>query len=288
MALMTDRAICVRQFDYSETSQILWLFTQDHGLMRVLAKGARRTTKAGASSFDGGVDLLDEGSSVFSDRIEKDLNTLTAWKLLEGHRELRRSQRPLYLALYMGEIISFVFETRDPHPNVFTRFAATLGLLKTASLEEAAMALLLDLLEESGYMPSLDQCVNCGKPMAGERMAYFSPSRGGAVCRDCEMSIPDRMVIEPRLLGIALMLMKLPRVDGVPQRLPRLTRAQTDPLHTLLGKHMEHQTARGYRLLRHIIRKPRVFRPPPQQAKPAQVESVPTLEAAPQSVLESK
>lgn len=156
MALMNDRAICVRTFDYSETSQILWLFTQDHGLMRVIAKGARRMTKAGASSFDGGVDLLDEGSCVFTDRIEKDLNTLTAWKLVDGHQPLRRSQRALYLALYAAEIVGNVFEARDPHPNVFERLAATLKLLETQSLEEAALALVLDLLDESGYMPSLD------------------------------------------------------------------------------------------------------------------------------------
>lgn len=100
--------------------------------------------------------------------------------------------------------------------------------------------------------------------MAGERMAYFSPSRGGAVCRNCEMSIPDRMVIEPRLLGIATMLLKLPRSNGVPQRLPRLTRAQSDPLHLMLGKHLEHNTARGYRLLKQITKRPRVHKPAPK------------------------
>ncbi len=257
---MTDRAICVRTFDYSETSQILWLFTRDHGLMHVIAKGARRTTKAGASNFDGGIDLLDEGACVFTDRIEKDLNTLTAWKLLDGHQPLRRSQRSLYLALYLAEIIGNVFEARDPHENVFDRFAATLKLLETASLEEAALALVLDLLDESGFLPSLEMCVNCGMPMAGERVAYFSPSRGGVICRNCEMSIPDRLAIDPRVLSIAVMLQKLPRVSAIPQRLPRLTRAQSDPLHHILGKHLEHNTARGFRLLRQITRRPRAAR----------------------------
>lgn len=261
MALLNDRAICIRTFDFSETSQVLWLFTRDHGLVHVLAKGSRRTTKAGASSFDGGIDLLDEGAAVFTDRLEKDLNTLTAWKLLDGHQPLRRSQRALYLALYAAEIIGHVFETRDPHPNVFHRFAATLQQLQTGALEEAALALVLDLLSESGYLPSLEECVNCGKPIAGERVAYFSPARGGAVCRSCEMSIPDRMMIEPRLLDIAKMLLKLPRVDAIPQRLPRLSRARSDPLHSILGKHLEHNTARGYRVLKLITRRARIQRP---------------------------
>lgn len=258
MALTTDRAICVRQFDYSETSQILWLFTQEHGLLRVLAKGARRTTKAGASNFDGGVDLLDEGSAVFSDRIEKELNVLTSWKLLDGHRELRRTQRSLYVSLYLAEIISFVFEARDPHPGVFERFVATLNLIQSPALEESTLALVLDLLAESGYMPSLDACVGCGNPIAANRLTAFSPSRGGVVCRECETMIADRMKVDSRLLGIAGMLAKLPRVNGVPQRLPRLTRVQSDPLHSLLGSHLEHQTARRYRLLKQITKRPRV------------------------------
>lgn len=258
MALISDRAICVRQFDYSETSQILWLFSAEHGLIRVIAKGARRTTKAGASNFDGGLDLLDEGAAVFTDRIEKDLNTLTAWRLLDGHQTLRRAQRPLYLALYCAEIIGNVFEARDPHPNVFLRFAATLRLLETPAMEEATIALVLDLLDESGYLPVLDRCANCDVPIAGERVLFFSPSRGGIVCRNCETSVMDRMPIDPRLIGIALMILKLPRVDGVPQRLPKLTRAQTDPLHWMLGKHLEHNTARGYRLLRLILKPIRI------------------------------
>ena len=61
MPLVNDRCICLRKIEYSETSQILALFSRGHGLVRVIAKGAHRRTKAGASKFDGGVDLLDVG-----------------------------------------------------------------------------------------------------------------------------------------------------------------------------------------------------------------------------------
>src|SRR5215213_569910 len=86
MALARDRCVCLRKVEYSETSQILLLFGREHGLLRVIAKGAHRRTKAGSSKFDGGVDLLDVGDAVFTFDPARDLNTLTEWGLREGHR----------------------------------------------------------------------------------------------------------------------------------------------------------------------------------------------------------
>src|SRR6476659_9272902 len=100
MALARDRCICLRKLDYSETSQILQLFGREYGLLRVIAKGAHRRTKAGASKFDGGIDLLDNGEAVFTHDPGRDLATLTEWTLREGHLGLRSTLRGMYLALY--------------------------------------------------------------------------------------------------------------------------------------------------------------------------------------------
>src|SRR5207247_6243922 len=76
MPLARDRCICLRKVEYSETSQILLLFWREHGLLRVIAKGAHRRATAGASSIDGGIDLLDGGGAVFTAHPRKELITL--------------------------------------------------------------------------------------------------------------------------------------------------------------------------------------------------------------------
>ena len=116
MALARDRCICLRKVEYSETSQILTLFGREHGLLRLIAKGAHRRTKAGASKFDGGLDLLDLGDAVFSLRLEKDLATLTEWSLRDGHLELRQNLRALYLGQYAAELCSLLVEEQPPPP----------------------------------------------------------------------------------------------------------------------------------------------------------------------------
>src|SRR4051794_10097133 len=103
MPLAHDRCICLRKVEFSETSQILTLFGRDHGVVKVIAKGAHRTTKAGASKFGGGIDLLDLGQAVFTVDLEKNMGTLTEWTLAEGHLVLRRNLRAMYLAQYAAE-----------------------------------------------------------------------------------------------------------------------------------------------------------------------------------------
>jgi DNA repair protein RecO (recombination protein O) len=253
MALTTDRCICLRKVEYSETSQILTLFAREHGVQRVIAKGAHRRTKAGASKFDGGVDLLDVGEAVFTQRLERDLGLLTEWSLREGHLELRRSLRGMYLGLYAAELMSFLFEEHDPHPEIFDRLQATLPELATPRAEEIFLSFQLDLMRESGYLPELGECVGCNSPLSPRDATYFSASRGGVLCRNCESATPDRLSLDPRLIGLLQTILRLPKANGSPQRLPRLTRHQTNPINRVFADHMQHTLGRKLRLTDYVL-----------------------------------
>lgn len=205
MPIVRDRALCLRKFDYSETSQILTLFGRSSGLVRVIAKGAHRRTKAGFSKFDGGVDMLDLGDAVWIEKTNAELSTLTEWKQLSGNLSLRRSLRALLLAQVIAEVIPLLLAEHDPHPQMFLRLRVTLPLLATDRGEEHFLALLLDVISDAGFLPDL-------------------PALPG---------------IEPGMARIAQMVLSLPRERGVAQRLPRLTVRQTNPLIHALLRHVE-------------------------------------------------
>jgi DNA repair protein RecO (recombination protein O) len=251
MSLVSDRCICLRKTEYSETSQILTLFGQQHGIVRVIAKGAHRRTKAGASKFDGGVDLLDIGEAVFTHHSDRDLGTLCEWGLREGHLELRRDLRAMYLGLYASELVGTLFEEHDAHPDVFHRLERTLIDLPSPRTEEVFLSFELDVLREAGYLPEMSTCVACGSE-ATDR-AFFSPSLSGVVCRNCEAATPDRMEIDSRLIRLVQSILKLPRLNGSPQRLPQLTRHQTDPINKLLAEHVEHTLSRRLRMPGYVL-----------------------------------
>src|SRR5687768_9460161 len=254
MSMVADRCICLRKFEYSETSQILTLFARSHGLVRVIAKGAHRTTKAGARKFGGGIDLLDVADAVFTHDPERELGTLTEWSLREGHLELRRGLRGVYLGQYAAELVGLLIEEHDPHPELFDRLEHTLPELATPRAEEAFLAFELDLLRETGYLAELSACVSCGNVIGDrESAAYFSAAQSGVICRSCETVVHDRMQIDLRLLRIIQGILKLPRTNGTAQRLPRLTRHQTDPINRLFADHIEHTLGRRLRLPRYVL-----------------------------------
>jgi DNA repair protein RecO (recombination protein O) len=253
MALVHDRCICLRKVEYSETSQILLLFSREHGMQRVIAKGAHRRTKAGSSKFDGGADLLDVGEAVFTQRLEKDLGLLTEWSLREGHLSLRRNLRGMYLGLYAAELASLLFEEHDPHPAAFDQLEMMIPELTGPRVEEVFLIFQIDLLRESGYLPELSGCVNCGITLNGRNPVYFSPARGGVLCQNCQAVEPDRLSLDVRLLNMLQTILRLPKANGTIQRLPRLTRHQTDPINRLLASHMQQTLSKTLRMPPYIL-----------------------------------
>jgi DNA repair protein RecO (recombination protein O) len=253
MSLVSDRCICLRKVEYSETSQILLLFGRSHGLNRVIAKGAHRVTKAGASKFGGGIDLLDLGEALFTLRPDKDLATLTEWKLLEGHLDLRKSLRRMHLAFYAAELVGLLIEEHDPHPDLFDRLEAVLLELAGTRIEQAFLAFQLDLLRETGYLPSMNACISCGAITDARNAIAFDVGRGGILCRNCHLAFPQRLPVEGRLIGIVQYVLQLSEGNGSPRRLPNLTRAQTDPINRIFAQYIQHTLGKRLKMPKYIL-----------------------------------
>jgi DNA repair protein RecO (recombination protein O) len=183
MPTLRDEAVVLARLDYSETSQILVLFTREHGKVRVIAKGIKRGGKA---RFAAGIDLLDVGAVVFSSRQERGeaLALLTEWKQSRAFSGLRGKLASLYAAQYAAEITARLTEDWDPAERVFAAFIELLeGLDANRDSLEATVTYQLALLHEIGSAPRLDACVLCGR---GEHLTYFSSFQGGLICRHCE------------------------------------------------------------------------------------------------------
>ena len=250
MPLVTDQAICLRVTPFSETSQVVTLFTREYGRLRLVAKGARRRTKAGKGSFDGGLDLLDGGDATFSHTPEKDLSLLTAWRLTDAHAPLRQHGRAIWLGLYAAELVDRLIEEHDAHPRLFDGLVRLLARLADASAREAVMlAFQLNLLRQTGVLPDFGRCAGGGSPAGAERLA-FSPTLAQLVRDDRIEQVADATPV-PRVAVEAIVgLLRLARAGG---ELPRLTRTQTDPANRLLALHVQHQIGARLRVARYIL-----------------------------------
>lgn len=197
MALIRDEAVVLARLDYSETSQVLVLFTRQHGKVRAIAKGIRRGTKA---RFAVGTDLLDVGTVVVSSRQERSANlaTVTEWKQTRSLSGLRETLARLRGAEYAIEITTHLTEDWDPHFELFDSLLSTLtGLSEASEPLPLVVAYQLSLLDAVGSHPRFDTCVLCGRR---DGLTHLSAYEGGMICRHCEAGQVEKWAVSPGTL----------------------------------------------------------------------------------------
>ena len=239
MNTLKDEAIVLRKLDYSESSQVLALFTRDHGKARVIAKGIKRSTR---TRFAPAMDLLERGHVVLSVRTARQeaLAILTEWKQTRAHSGLRDRLAWLYAAQYGSVLTAELTEDWDPHPLLFDALAELLGMLEGA---KAPLVLVVSfqrrLLEEIGLAPEFESCIGCRRavPFPGE--IHFTSLEGGLLCRDCEGARAEKR-------GVSLSA--LPWLRGVGGESPGL-RAAFD----VLDYHLSHLMGKPHPLGRMLL-----------------------------------
>jgi len=179
MPPIRDQAVCIRHWDWSETSQTVSLFSREHGLIRGIAKGAKREK----GPFSGGIDLLTRGEVMAIVKPHNPLSTVTAWQLMEIFPGPTRSLGAHYAALYMADLIQHLFEDADPHPPLYDALIEALrSLADPTQVGAAALRFQWTLLTEAGYRPVLDRDARTSEPLPeAEATLAFSPSAGGVV-----------------------------------------------------------------------------------------------------------
>ncbi len=118
-------AIVVRTIEFSETSLVVTLFTEDFGKIAALAKGARRPK----GPFDAALDLLATCRVVFLRKSSGNLDLLTEAKLERRFRAATRSLPALYAGYYVAELLRDLTDDHDPHAELFKLADETLVAL---------------------------------------------------------------------------------------------------------------------------------------------------------------
>lgn len=181
MPVITDTAICIRRWDFSETSQTVSLFTREHGIIRGLAKGAKREK----GNFSGGLDVLTRGEVVVNIKPPgsgRELALITAWHLQELYRVLRQNLRANRAALYMADLVHHMLQEQDPHPGVFDALAAALEELNDPkAIEPGLLRFQWALLSDTGYQPELRRDAQSGAALPEDGTLEFSARAGGLV-----------------------------------------------------------------------------------------------------------
>ncbi len=196
MGLYRDEAIVLRTQKLGEADRIITLLTRNHGRVRAVAKGVRRTSSRFGSRLEPftHVDLqLAEGRS---------LDVITQAETLDPFASRMGASYERYTAgtVMLETAERLVIEDKEP---ALQQFLLLVGALRAMSdtgrpPHQVLDSFLLRSLSVAGYAPSFDGCARCG--LEGPHRS-FSPSAGGMLCSTCR--VPGAM--NPAVETVALL-----------------------------------------------------------------------------------
>ncbi|MBO6513952.1 MAG: recombination protein O N-terminal domain-containing protein [Phycisphaerales bacterium] len=188
MALIEDQAICVRTWDWSETSQTAVMLTREHGMIRVLAKGSKRER----SAFSGGLEVCTQGGMAAIVKPSSELALMTVWDLVQPMLGVRKHLKAYHCALLGADLIPRLIQDHDPHAEVYDalyaliKFCDQVGVGGGRDVQagedqvEAVLAWFLwTVLVAVGAMPIVDHDVLTGDQLTQADVYGFSPQLGG-------------------------------------------------------------------------------------------------------------
>jgi DNA repair protein RecO (recombination protein O) len=199
--LYSDEAVVLRTRKLAEADRIITLLTRQHGIVRAVAKGVRRTSSRFGSRLEPftHVDLqLAEGRNL-------DMITQAVTRAPYGARISADYDRYTSASVMLETAERLVSEEREPSVQQYLLLVG--ALRKMAAGERRAgdvlASFLLRSLAVAGYAPSFDACVRCG--LEGPHTA-FHPAAGGVLCSGCRMPgaarpAPGTLVLLGALLG---------------------------------------------------------------------------------------
>lgn len=186
---ITEQAIVLRHWEFSETSQTVSLFTRGFGMLRGLAKGARRER----APFSGGFEVLTRGEISAIVKAGTDLATLTEWDLQEVYWGPRRSLFAHRAGMYLIDLVRHAVTDEDPHIGLWDALDAALRDLPDRPDYDAILRLQWALLVETGYRPRLDADVITGDPLDASAETYGFSASGGGLVHDPGRHGPDHI-----------------------------------------------------------------------------------------------
>jgi DNA repair protein RecO (recombination protein O) len=182
MAILRTEGIVLRTYALGDTSRIVVAYTREHGLLRMVAKGARKAP----SRFGFALEPLSRSRFVVYHKPDRDLQLVSQAETLAPVGSRLNDLTRLAHAQAALELIDRLVWGEEPHADLYDLLARTIeSAIDTpvTSLPAVTIAFLLQTASLLGYRPRLDACAGCGRAVSQRRV--FSPARGGLLCDTC-------------------------------------------------------------------------------------------------------
>lgn len=233
MPTYRDEAVVLRTHKLGEADRIVTMLTRQHGKVRAVAKGVRRTSSKFGARLE---PFMVVDAQLYAGR---SLDIVQQVESLGSYGAAIANDYDRYTAASaMVEAVDRIAEAEASPQQYFLIVGALRSLSRGEHAPLATQAsYLLRAMSLSGWAPSFDDCARCGAP--GPHQAFVA-QLGGSVCRECAPAGSPRPLPATLELLRALLAGQWESVDGASE-------ADLASASGLVGAYVQFHLERGIR-----------------------------------------
>ena len=179
--LYRDTAVVLRTYKLGEADRIVVLLTEEHGKIRAVAKGVRKT----GSKFGARLEPMSHVRLLLSQGRELDI--VSQAESVETLAPMLADLDHLTAGIAVLEAADQMSLDREPAPQLYRMVVGALRTIAERGGPLVVPAFYWKLLAADGVRPELDMCVRCGED---NQLVAFDMEQGGALCRNCRTGAP--------------------------------------------------------------------------------------------------
>ncbi|MFQ5587373.1 MAG: DNA repair protein RecO [Nitrospiria bacterium] len=184
MALLSTTAIVLGGIRLGEADRLITFFTTHRGLLKGVAKGARRMK----SRFGASLEPFTHCRLIVFEKPADKLARINQCDIIHSFQPLREDWDGIERASRMVDLVAQMTPDGEANPKIFNLLLQGLSHLEDKTDPALSMLLFINrLIIDSGYQPRWDDCQHCHavlKPGSRQPLC-FSAAAGGALCPDC-------------------------------------------------------------------------------------------------------
>jgi DNA repair protein RecO (recombination protein O) len=180
-------ALVLRSRAMREADRLITVLTPTIGKLPVTVRGARRIN----SRLAGHLDVFNHVHLTLA--LGHRIDVVTGAESIESFGPLKANLGGVATGLYLMELADALLPEAAPHSGAYELLLSAMRVLNTGKFfDVTARYVELRLLEDSGYMPELNNCQVCGQAIEVGRHRY-APTLGGVIDASCQ--VPGGRVI---------------------------------------------------------------------------------------------
>jgi len=217
MPLRESESIILKSYNLAEADRIVVLFTKEFGMVRAVAKGARRLK----SKFGSALEPFSEVKVEFFEKEERELVSLQNADLLRSSFYVAAQPDSLETFSYIADLLLTFAPPHDPNEKLYRMLRAVLSAAFEEQIDHKTLKLYSEIwvLRLGGFLPDWTICGSCRKAFGGADSAILSEG-SQLICGYCAQGMRPGPAVSPAHRKVIADALGLPPNDFITEKRP--------------------------------------------------------------------